>query len=31
VDGVEHDHAFVTAGAERRTTIVTLDGVPGFV
>jgi len=24
--GVEHDHAFVKAGAERRTTVVTLDG-----
>jgi urate oxidase len=26
VGGVGHDHAFVKAGAERRTTVVTLDG-----
>ena len=26
VGGVEHDHAFVKPGGERRTTVVTLDG-----
>ena len=26
VGGIEHDHAFVKPGAERRTTVVTLDG-----
>jgi urate oxidase len=26
VDGTPHDHAFAKAGAERRTTVVTLDG-----
>ena len=26
VGGAEHDHAFVKAGGERRTTVVTLDG-----
>lgn len=31
VDGVEHDHAFVRGGAERRTTIVTLDGDRSWV
>lgn len=26
VDGQEHDHSFVQAGAEKRTTVVTMDG-----
>lgn len=26
LDGVEHDHAFVKTGAERRTTVVTVQG-----
>jgi urate oxidase len=31
VDGAGHDHAFSRAGAERRTTIVTVDGADAHV
>ncbi len=31
VGGVGHDHAFARAGAERRTTIVTVDGADAWV
>jgi urate oxidase len=31
VDGLEHDHAFAKPGAERRTTVVTLDGDDSWV
>ena len=31
VDGRGHDHAFVRAGTERRTTVVTLDGADRWI
>jgi urate oxidase len=31
VDGAGHDHAFSRAGAERRTTVVTVDGDDAYV
>lgn len=31
VDGQEHEHSFVRAGAERRTTVVTVDGDQSWV